>query len=191
MDYGQPMQDYPGRNTLSDEQVFFTSGNGNDPEDFNRVEPENNLDLTNTATAWNNSDIQSNRERGRHAVNIVTSSLPLPDQINSPMAREISPGIGEVIELTPPPGMSIEESTARPMDENTSATHQTGRFDVPTTTPEIIKTGERLNEAGIKKIEKARSKLNQDDNIADFYDEVRGLMVENLKNSYNREVSQW
>ena len=77
------------------------------------------------------------------------------------------------------------------MDENTSATHQTGRFDVPTTTPEMIKTGERLNEAGIKKIEKAKSKLNQDDNIADFYDEVRGLMVENLKNSYNREVSQW
>ena len=60
---------------------------------------------------------------------------------------------------------------------------------VPAIDEAALKTDDRLDPRAVKVVDEAIHKLNQDGNIADFYDTARNMMETNLENSYNRKLA--
>lgn len=189
MDYGHTVQPViPPR----EGEPFFTTGAGTQSEDINTFESENNLDTTNLQAAWDTTPQRDPRSVGGSALNSINiaNTLPAPGDFGSiPMPGDaqhdahnrlmteptaLIPKLGEIIELEP---------ATPPTTPETPSTQ-----DSTLPTPEI-KTTEHLSDHGIKEIDAAISKLNQDGNIADFYDKARAMMEENLENSYNRKLA--
>ena len=157
-------------------QAFFTPGAGDVSPLDNNVEPENNLDLTNTSTSWSASESVEPIKEALTPQEITPSGdildAPLPD----------TESLSETIDAVLPPDMQ-----ALPPD-STSA-------PVPVFDEKLIHTeGDSINKRALPEINNAISKLEKTGNTADFYTTVRGdkdnpgMLGSNLKNSYNREL---
>ena len=152
MDYGQNKQ-------LNTPQDFFTSGVGTNSTSENIFEPENNLDLTNTATSWNMTP------------GLQSEIAPQGENIQSE-TMEFTPGnmSTEVVDVVLPPNYQIEPENIPKQS-----------FD-----PKLIFTGrDRISKATISEAKKVENKLSEDHNAASFYDDIRSMAKDNLKNSYN------
>lgn len=200
MDYGQTGQ-------TEQPQAFFTAGAGTNDVNVNTFGAENNLDLSNETTSWA-SPVEATRQGiGAGALGVTSAQMaqtanatpevgamppmeipgmPMPSNEAAPRGvgveldpnlvpggrSEMQNGLGEVVELTPPP--VAEEPSAADVAASAAG------FD-----KENIKTTDTLNEAGVKGVEMAITKLKQDGNIADFYTLVRGEMLDaNMDNSF-------
>lgn len=174
MDYGQ------GRNTRNlDDDLFssgITSGVGTASDNYN-PDIKGSIHSTDENMSWNgeNNDAkpQNYREIGNSAIssnNIEPNGVLEP---NRPINLEAPPA-PEDIPFSP----VLEESTVQKENPETIEEKTVG-----------IKTAEHLNESGIRAIEKATQKLNQDGNIADFYTRARDMMEQNLENSYGRKLA--
>ena len=54
----------------------------------------------------------------------------------------------------------------------------------------LIRTeGDHIAKSAIKEIQRAENELDQTGNISKFYDKARQMMLENLRNSYERELA--
>ena len=182
MDYGQPMQS-SGTNQEAD---FFTSGAGTNSENENTFEAENNLDLTNTQSHWGASPERNPRNLGNSAITSSGEATPvsrpeIPKFPEAPRAANESlntaPELGQIVPAMPP-GYAYESPS-----QNTTSDATPG-FDEA-----ALKTADRLDSRAVKIVDDAIAKLNQDGNIADFYDTARGMMETHLDNSYNRKLA--
>ncbi len=121
------------------------------------------LDTENTA--WSPDPTpRDSREIGSRA---IENSDPRP-------RPEISPAILEQSNLPPMPKDTaiVESALDIPFDKN------------------ALKTTDKLSQTGIEAIDAAVEKLNQDGDIANFYDTARQMMEANLDNSYNRKLGE-
>lgn len=174
MYYGQNNQ-YTGNN-----QPFFTAGAGNVSPNPNYFESENNLDLTN----------QNNWNQPRNLRELGSKAIYAPEAISSqdnPMEQK-------------PQGELVTEDTAG--KSNDSIMPPTPNFGAPAETssaisyhPHLIHADkEHLSSDTMGEINESIARLNQTDNIFDFYSAIRGdestpgMSQEYLKNSFNREA---
>lgn len=169
MDYGQ-------KQSTDGSQAFFTAGVGNLAAEKNTYEAENNLDLTNDTTSW---------APERDLRNIGNKAIFSPEEIQNPEEKtgtKNPANPGEMIEMVAPPGVDLTEKidTKNPI-----------AFD-----PKLIRTdGDHINRRTISEVNHTIAEFNQTGNAADFYAAIRGddnnpgMVRNNLKNSYNREVA--
>ena len=174
MDYGHKGQsDYT--------QPFFTAGVGVESPFQNTTEPENNLDLTNQHS-W--SEDQSFQSIGNKAITLPNDIPDNSEQLSNQEVLSPSVPINETVNASLPPGMIMnnapEASDFSPVESYDS---------------KIIRTkGEHLTKDTVAEIDHQITKLKQTGNVSDFYTSIRGnqntpgMMRQNLKNSYNREV---
>lgn len=183
MDYGQPMQ--PSSST-NQEPDFFTSGAGTNSEDENTFEAENNLDLTNTQSHWGASPERNPRNIGNSAITSSSEATPvsrpeIPQFPEAPRTTSESlnttPELGQIVP-TMPPGYTYEPPS-----------QDTAPDAIPEFDESALKTADRLDSRAVKIVDNAIAKLNQDGNIADFYNTARGMMETHLDNSYNRKLA--
>lgn len=169
MDYGQT------KNSQNN-QAFFTAGVGNLPEDQNSFEAENNLNLSNDAASW--LPERDTRTIGSKAI-FSTAEVPITAEL-----VEKTPDLGTP-DLAPPPDMSM--APAVPTLEEIKPI----QFDA-----HAIKTeGDHISGRAISEIHRTIDALEKTGNTADFYAAIRGdennpgMVRNNLKNSYGREVA--
>ena len=183
MDYGQPMQS----NGVNPDLEFFTSGAGTNSEDENTFEAENNLDLTNAQSHWGTSPDRNPRGIGNSAINSSHEATPVPrpETPKFPEAPHITsetpsstPELGQIVPAMPP-GYDYE-----PSDQTAANPEANQAFDET-----ALKTTDKLDLRAVKIVDDAIAKLNQDGNIADFYNTARGMMETHLDNSYNRKLA--
>ena len=175
MDYGHNEQS--GSN-----QPFFTAGVGTESPSQNTIESENNLDLTNQHSWLENQSLQNIGNKAITSPNDIAEST---GQAISQEALHQSGPASETISVSLPPDITMNNTT----DFNGLS---------PTTesyNPNNIRTkGEHLSSDTVAEIDHQITKLNQTGNVSDFYTSIRGsqnipgMMRQNLKNSYNREV---
>ena len=174
MDFGQPQK-------TDNDPDFFTSGAGTNLETENNFEAENNLDLTNNQTDWSSPLERNQREIGNKALstpgesqnpNLSSESAPTPE-IN------LDPELGQVVQMDMPPNHVSDDKELGVAETAALAVNMSS-----------IKTKDKLAEEGVKEVDNIITKLNQDGNIADFYETARDMAYANLKNSYNREVNK-
>ena len=112
---------------------------------------------------------RDNREIGNSAI----TSLETVDSVENDTNK-----LGEIVNLEMPPGAELEE----PVSVREDGDKVTVSFN-----KKALKTGDLLDDAGVAEVQKAIEKLNQDGNVADFYEDVRGdegMVITNLGNSY-------
>ena len=148
------------------------------------------FNLDTTSEDWSNSTSpeRDNRNLGSKAISLPEASATpgsseLPDTLSTPNSQE-SPNAAtastEQISPSMPPG--YEATPVGSADTTESATA------IPEIDNSVIKTEEFLDARAIKVVDNAINKLNQDGDIANFYDTARDMVETNLKNSYNREL---
>lgn len=164
MDYGH---------TSQSDGAFFTAGAGTSPEGLGDA-GANNLDLSNKSIEWG-----QNANLERDSRNLGRSANRLPDHTENigEGSQNSEPQLGEVVDLSMPPG--AESLNLEDPDVPAEAS-----FD-----KNAIRTSEKLSPSAIKEVDMAIAKLNQDGNIADFYNTARDAMEANLDNSYNRKLA--
>lgn len=169
MDYGQ-------KQSTDGSQAFFTAGVGNLAAEKNTYEAENNLDLTNDATSW--APEHDLRNIGNRAI-FSPEEIQDSPEIISAKTPDSSP---EIVEMVAPPGVDLTEKieTTSPITFN----------------PNLIRTdGEHISRKTISEVNRTIAEFSQTGNAADFYAAIRGddknpgMVRNNLKNSYNREVA--
>lgn len=106
-----------------------------------------------------------------------------------PLQANNSPELGRVVNLEMPPGTSPEQASDDQITQPSAPVSSEKDAPQASAGRHAIRTTDRLNEGGIKNIDDAINKLNQDGNISDFYDLARNMMEENLENSYQRKLS--
>lgn len=165
MDYGHPVPP-------TDTPEFFTSGAGTNDENLNNFEAEDNLDLTNPETSW---DQPVSIEHDKKAIG--------SEALNSFENPSSEPKLGEVTPYLPP-GADPKLYDQSPENAASNAAEK------PLTPGlESIKTTDRLSDDGVKVIDSSINKFNQGNiDAADFYEEVRNAMETNIGNSYNRKL---
>lgn len=163
-------------------QAFFTPGAGDVSPLKNNVEPENNLDLTNTSTSWPASE---SVEPIKEALN-PQEITPPGDMLNTPMPDiEMKNGLGETIDADLPPA-AMQASPPNP----TPKVLPVAAFD-----EKLIRTeGDSIDREALPEIDRAINNLGKTGNTADFYTTVRGdndkpgMLGSNLENSYGRKL---
>lgn len=172
MDYGQNSQ----KGAIPE---FFTSGAGTNLENENSFESENNLDLTNTANNWDlPMPDRDQRAMGNRAI-ASAESLNFSNETTPP--KEAAPTSIDNIANNPP----TEQPSPNPAAMQPPATtEETPRFEKA-----HIKTDDRLSDTAVAAIDQAKAKLDQDGDIASFYNTARDMMEVNLENSYNRKLA--
>ena len=160
---------------------FFTSGAGTNSENENNFEPENNLDLTNTTTDWElPMPDRDQRKIGSQAIASAESlnfsaeaPVPTPEEDLAAKINAITENKAAPVALNP----AITQAETPPVPEQFEKSH--------------IKTDDRLSDTAVAAIDQAKAKLDQDGDIATFYDTARNMMEVNLENSYNRKLAAW
>ena len=171
MDYGQTKQPI--------DPQFFTAGVGDLPASQNTYEAENNLDLTNEATSWATRDL---RGIGNKAIFSAEDPSDATETINQEaITVDSKESLPEIIDVVAPPTANLESDPAAKIIP----------FD-----PKLIRTdGDRISSGTVSEVNHVISKLTQTGKASDFYATIRGdethpgMVRENLKNSYNREVA--
>ena len=97
---------------------------------------------------------------------------------------------GEVVNLDMPPmqPVPVPEAPETPETSQSTANATTSPAPANINHQAIRTTGDRLSEATVTEIDSLTNKLNQDGNMASFYDDIRDAMESNLDNSYNRKL---
>ena len=160
----------------TDNQAFFTAGVGNIPADQNSFESENNLDLTNNSTSWApEHDMRSIGNKAILSPEIPTSQPETNTPIDNPKDT-----LQETIDVLAPPTSELSQPT-------TGST----AFD-----SKLIRTdGDHISKKAISEVDHVISKFTQAGDAADLYATIRGddthpgMVRDNLKNSFNREVA--
>ena len=167
-------------------QAFFTPGAGDASPLNNNVEPENNLDLTNTSASWSAPE---SVEPIKEALN-PQEITPPGDILNTPMPdTKMKNGLGETIEADLPPA-AMQASPPNPTPEV---------LPVAAFNEELICTkGDSIDKKALPEINNAINKLEKTGDTADFYTTVRGdkdnpkdnpgMLGVNLNNSYGRKL---
>ena len=85
------------------------------------------------------------------------------------------------------PGENLEDVRT----ENVAETQAPTDNNYPPRNPNasIIKTTEKLSSEAVEAIDDAINTFDKNGNAAEFYDDVRNYMEDNLRNSYKRELS--
>lgn len=169
MNYGQD-------NSQEKVPDFFTSGAGTNSVNENNFESENNLDLTNSTTEWgmpmpdrDKRGIGNRAIASAESLNLPSESAPNPGEDISAQIKAIT---DDKVSQTPlNPAIVQKDDTAVSQFEKSH-----------------IKTEDRLSDTAVAAIDEAKAKLDQDGNIASFYDTARDMMETNLENSYNRKL---
>ena len=171
MNYGQD-------NSQEKVPDFFTFGAGTNAENVNNVEPENNLDLTNTATEWElPMPDRDNREIGNRAI-ASAESLNIPSEPAANPQEDLSAQIE-----------AITDNKAEQVSINPAIIQKNNDTTIPQIEEPNIKTDKFLSKEGIAAIDKAKAELDQTGDMASFYCEARDMMEVNLENSYNRKLA--
>lgn len=152
---------------------FFTSGNMANIEDESATRHEQpNINTSEWA-----APLERDKQKiGREALNIPDNSVERPsregqeladkgyrysEMQNHPIAQE-APSVDNLL----PPRESIDDNA-----------HNV----------KII--NDKLTNESIKAIDEKITKLNQDGDISSFYEDTRGMMVDNLENSFGRKLA--
>lgn len=163
MDYG-----HTGQQNLENRD-FFTAGAGLQDEEVNNFEAENNLDLSNPETSWqDSSEIESKVDFKKVGKNAIDDQLV---EKREEFIPEESVELGQVQDMGLPPEYMAKESTTN---------YDKGG---------IRTTGDRLSDDAVKIVDKSiRDFENNQISPADFYREARAMTGDNLDNSYNRKI---
>ena len=193
MDYGQTQKqlDASGFSQSADvPQDFFTVGAGTNSEDINNVNPEDNLDLTNTQASWGPQFMQMPPENITEPIrNIETPPIPdaspvesLKPTKHSGNSTEQRAPRSEVASSTPELGqITPTEPQAKTLAAASSESEQKAQQYLGIHDLNSIKTTEKLNHHGMTAIDNAISKLGQDGDAASFYEMAREAAKFNIK----------
>ena len=180
-------------------------GNTNDPQKFEFDQ----LNLDTDEMSWDSGATPSRDPRalGNKAISTpgntpgnVPINTPEPAPENTPNGApnnlpESVPGIpntpenqlGQIVNLEMPPGVEMPEMPDS-LEQKALAEAQILAQTIPLDA-EAIKTDDQLDPRAVKIVDDAIHKLDQDGNVADFYDAARDMMETNLENSYHRKLA--
>lgn len=169
MDYGHNNQSAP---RWQQEQPFFTAGNGNLPIDQSYSAPEDDIDLTHQST-WERPDLL--REIGG-----IVVDAPKSEEFEQNTAQEVEKPNNQSIV----PAMATIHGANSARDERVQYNRHAIRTE-----------GDHLSKQATEELNQAISRLSQTHDAATFYATIRGddvipgMVRDNIKNSFNREVS--
>ena len=180
MDYGQTTQQ-------DGNQPFFTEGVGSQSVEYTDA-PEDNINLSNTATSWGERVLSrdQNQNFGHSAINgqLVENPnadmgnfeayAPAPDIPAPDMGPDFGPAtepLGEIIDTEPAP---------TPTDNANASTNYA--YDQSA----IRVEGDSLNSKAVDIISDMEKTLGKTGDAAGFFESFENAKVDNLKNSYNR-----
>ncbi len=109
--------------------------------------------------------------------------LPTPDQSPDQSPDQLNTLQTQAFENLITPGPTLEA----PTKQNTAAIEEALNTPFDKT---AFKTTDKLDQTGVEAIDAAVEKLNQDGDIANFYDTARQMMEANLDNSYDRKLGE-
>ena len=177
--------DYGRTNPPTDTPEFFTSGAGTNDENVNNFEANNNLDLTNPESAWEQPMTLERDERAIGSKTKISSELPMPTA-----EMPTAPKYGEIIDLESAP-------VPKPFPDQPGSNEKTENHDTEpveralTPSLESLKTTDRLSEEGVKAIENEKQEFIQTGNAEKFYANVRTKMLpKHMEQSYGAN-SNW
>ncbi len=151
MDYTQTSQP----SNPDNRQAFFTAGAGADFENEKSIEPENNLDLTNSA--WGEGPERDPRSVGS---NVLSSNIENPADFKEYIPKDQR--LDQIIRVEMPPGVELEAEETVPQPDSQ---------DISLSKRDFI-TGDKITTGGLNLINSEENKLAQDGDIASFYDFV-------------------
>lgn len=174
--------DYGRTNPPTDTPDFFTSGAGTNDENVNNFEANNNLDLTNPESTWDQPMTPERDERAIGNKTKISSELPMPTA-----EMPAAPRYGEIIDLEPAPVPKPFPDQPDQPDQNTP--EQIGGIEEmhQPLTPEndLEQDPDRISDAEMKEVEKNYQKLSQDGNTEQYYAATRALTVGHIKKFKN------
>ena len=169
------------------------NGHTNPPDNLlkfptpNNVEANDNLDLSNPETNWDQpiSTEHDKRAIGNSALNPVELSMP-------PSVPEATPPLGEITEhsLQPEAAPKIYQPAS---DQNAMDKESDTNIieEAISSSLESVKTTDRLSEESVKATDDFINKFEKGEiELSDFYDSSRDAMENNLNNSYNRKLGE-
>ena len=156
-----------GHTNPSDNSLEFPA-----PDNF---ETNDNLDLTNPETSWD-QPVSIEHDKKALGSEALANSLEMP-----PMPEQ---ELGKPIPYT----TDLEPITQPAKDATTDADIAKEALEVK---PESIKTTEYLNDEGVKAIDNLNEQLAQDAiSIEEYYDRHQDIVETNLLNSFGREIGE-
>lgn len=156
-----------GHTNLPDNSPEFST-----PDNF---EANNNLDLTNPETSWDQPvSIEHNKKAlGSEA---LANSLEMPPSPEQELGKPI------------PYSTNLDPITQPANDMASDAEIAQKALDIK---PEPIKTTEYLNDEGIKAVESLNERLMQGEiSLDDYYDFHQDITEANLQNSFDRKIGE-
>lgn len=183
MDYGQT-------NQQDTNQPFFTEGVGRQSVEYTDT-PEDNINLSNTATSWGKRVLSrdQNQSFGQGAINGQLVEKPNTDMVNLEAyasapdipTPDIDPDfgpavepLGEIVDTEPTPSPTNNEiSTNYTYDQNA-----------------IRVDGDSLNGKAVDIISDMEKTLGKTRDAAGFFECFENAKVDILKNSYNRTFGE-
>lgn len=164
MDYGHTNPQGFGPQEIEG-QAFFTAGVGNVPASENAANGTENLNTNQDPWAYT-------PERDNVAIGNKIISIPGEYGMAGPQPQV---EYGNIV----PIGQEMQGvQGAQPQVEQATI------YDISA----IRTAGDHLDKNAITEIKKIESKLDQDHDLNNFYDDIRRLTSVNLKNSYNRDL---
>ena len=169
------------------------NGHTNPPDNLlkfptpNNVEANDNLDLSNPETSWD-QPIPTEHDKkaiGSSALNPVELSMP-------PSTQEITPPLGEITEHSLQPE-AAPKFYQFPLEQNT--TDKTTDANIVeesiATGLESVKTTDKLTEESVKATDEFINQFEKGKiNLENFYDVSRDAMENNLDNSFGRKIGE-
>ena len=140
---------------------------------------ENNFDLDNlnldtNEMSWNNTPDRDPRALGNKVISFPESPNPTPGPEDNSASPSLDPAI-----TSPQPGEAQPSAAAAP-DAN---------GPIVINFSDLKTKEDRLDPKAVEVVDQAIHKLDQDGNIADFYETARNMTEAHLENSYNRKLA--
>ena len=184
MDYGQT-------NQTDKNQPFFTEGVGRQSVEYTDA-PEDNINLSNTATSWGERVLSRNQNQnfGHGAINGQLVENPNADMGNLEAyasapdipTPDIAPDFGPVSE--PLGQITSTEPAPTPVNNENISTNYS--YDQSA----IRVDGDSLNGKAVDIISDMEKTLSKTGDAAGFFESFENAKVDNLKNSYNRTFGE-
>lgn len=173
MDYG-----HTGKTGSTGTQDFFTAGAGTDSVNTNNFEAENNLDLTNQSTSWNNASTdRDHRSIGSRAANSI--------ETDHDREEVTSPELGRIVNLEMPPNSS--EAKNKSHSEMAEASLNS---DILLNLETFREENDRISSKTLENTERAVSEFEKGKiSPADLDDARWEATKAYLKNSFGRDIS--
>ena len=166
--------DYGRTNPPTDTPDFFTSGAGTNDENVNNFEANNNIELNNPESSWNQPMTPERDQQSIGNKTIISSELPMPTA-----EMPAAPRYGEIIDLNPESAPAPTPFPDQPEQEPLERREDTGEVQYSLVRNEkLSRNPEKLTDIEVKELNEVEREFLNDENAEKLFKERQSRVKE-------------